>query len=437
MTINEFASPNGPLVDSERGTVSRKAFTSDEIFEQEIEAIFDRSWAFLAHDSEIPEPGDYVLRHMGRVPVVVVRAEDCTVHVFLNSCRHRGSKLCRADSGHLRRFVCPYHGWTYDTNGALVTTTFDKHFPKDFIASEWGLIPVPHVEHYHGLIFGTWAEDTSPLEEFLGDFRWYLDAFFARSPGGTMVLSPPQKWRVKANWKVGALNFIGDSQHVFTTHVGPLTLNPLRSSKAGLAGAAADLSYQVITDGGHGCTLSYLSPGLPEEAYRLYSPDLEPYYDRTLKPDQRKILHRLKTAVGTVFPNFSFIETKAGPREKAILIRLWHPISANETEIISWVLSEREAAPEYKQSLLTKGIENFGIAGVFEQDDIELWTAGQAASSNAIAGRFPFSFHTALPQLKNPMKDHKGPGRAYQPVVAEVIQLEFMRHWERMLVGDV
>jgi phenylpropionate dioxygenase-like ring-hydroxylating dioxygenase large terminal subunit len=426
----------GSFVDPAQGTVSRAAFSSQDVYAREIERIFDRAWIFLAHESEIPNPGDYVTRTLGRAPVVVVREKDGSISVVLNSCRHRGSKLCRADSGTVRRFVCPYHGWTYETDGRLITTTFDKHFPEDMDFSQWGLAR-PRSDTYAGLIFGTWDADSAPLPDYLGDFRWYFDPFIARSPRGLEVLAPPHRWRVKANWKVGALNFIGDSQHVFTTHVGPLTLNPLRSAKAGLAGAAVDDSYQVITDGGHGCTLSYLSPGLPEEAYQVHAADLEPLYDQMLKPEQRNILRRLKTCVGTVFPNLSFIETKAGVRERAVILRLWHPISATETEIMSWVLAEREASPAYKASLLKNGVDNFGIAGIFEQDDLELWAAAASASDNQIAQRLPFSFHTALPRLDKPMTRHTGPGRAYQPVVAEVIQFEFMRHWDRLLASNV
>jgi PAH dioxygenase large subunit len=436
MTHDTVGPGSERFVDAAHGTVGRTAFSSETVFAREIKRIFDRSWIFLAHETEIPNAGDYVARTLGKAPVLVVREKTGAVNVVLNSCRHRGAKVCRAEMGNARRFVCPYHGWTYETSGELITTTFDQHFPESFRASEWGLVRAPRVETYAGLIFGSWNPDATPLTDYLGDFRWYLDPFLARSPGGMEVLAPPHRWRVKANWKVGALNFMGDSQHVFTTHVGPLTLNPLRSAKAGLAGAAADLSRQVITDGGHGCTLSYLLPGLPDEAYQVHAADLEPYYDQMLKPDQRNVLRRLKTAVGTVFPNLSFIETKAGAREKAIILRLWHPISASETEIMSWVLAEREASPEYKASLLKNGIGNFGIAGVFEQDDLELWAAAASASDNPIAACHPFSFHTALPRIDKPMADHPGPGRAFQPVVAEVIQFEFMRHWDNLLASN-
>ena len=98
---------------------------------------------------------------MGQAPVVVVRDNEGTIHAVLNSCRHRGAKVCRADSGNARHFVCPYHGWTYERSGKLVTTTFDRHFPKDFDFSEHGLVRVPRLEIYKGLIFGSWNANVS------------------------------------------------------------------------------------------------------------------------------------------------------------------------------------------------------------------------------------------------------------------------------------
>ena len=180
---------------------------------------------------------------------------------MLNSCRHRGAKICRADSGNARHFVCPYHGWTYERSGRLMTTTFDKHFPKGFrfFAIRPGAVSRV-LKLYKGLIFGSWNADVEPLGDYLGEIAWYIDPFLSRSPGGMEVLAPPHRWRAKANWKVGALNFVGDSQHILTTHIGPLTLDPVRAARAGFA-TAAENSFQVVTDQGHGCTLTYLAPG--------------------------------------------------------------------------------------------------------------------------------------------------------------------------------
>lgn len=435
MASQSSLSSHSKWVDAQRGLVSRDAFVSREVYQRELERIFDRTWGFLAHETEIPQAGDFASRNLGSAPVIVVRDDDGKVHALLNSCRHRGAKVCRPDSGNVRNFVCPYHGWTYDRSGALKTTTFDRHLPKDFDFSDHGLPRVPRLETHNGLIFGSWNADVGSLAEYLGEIAWYIDPFLSRSPQGMEVLAPPHRWRARANWKIGALNFVGDSQHILTTHVGPLTLDPVRAARAGFA-TAAENSFQVVTDQGHGCTLTYLAPGLPEDAYQTHPADLEPLYRRTLQGDQLQLLHRLRVIVGTIFPNLSFIETQVGPAQKAIIVRQWQPVSGTEMEILSWVLAEQEASAEYKAQVLRKGFHNFGAAGVFEQDDLELWASATFASNNPIAKQFPFSFQTALPYIGNPEKNHKWPGRAFKPADTEVAQLEFMRQWDRYMNAD-
>ena len=421
-------------VDANKGQVSRSAFVSDDVYELELDRVFDRSWIFLAHESEIPNPGDYVSRMLGGVPVIVVRDENGAVRGHLNTCRHRGAKVCRSDSGNTRYFTCPYHGWTYHRSGALLTTTFDKYMAKESLA-ELGLVPVTQLASYKGLIFGCWGADTESLEDYLGDFRFYLDSFFARTPKGMQVLAPPHRWRTKANWKVGALNFIGDSQHTLTTHIGPLTLDPVRAARAGLAKVSDD-SFQVVTDRGHGCTLTYLAPGLPTEAYNTHPADISQLYAGMLDADRLAVLRHIRVAVGTVFPNFSFIESQTAPAQKAIIMRLWQPVSGTEMEILSWVLAECEATDEYKAAALKAGFHNFGAAGVFEQDDLELWISATNASNNRIARKFPYNFQTALPFMDTPVADYKWPGRAYRPADTEVAQFWFMQRWDELMTSN-
>ena len=108
------------LVDGDRGLVSRRIFIEQDIYQQELERIFARCWLFLCHESQIPKPGDFFSTYMGEDPVLVMRDTGGKVNAFLNICRHRGNRLCRADSGNASSFSCPYHGWTYGNDGGLM-----------------------------------------------------------------------------------------------------------------------------------------------------------------------------------------------------------------------------------------------------------------------------------------------------------------------------
>jgi phenylpropionate dioxygenase-like ring-hydroxylating dioxygenase large terminal subunit len=106
------------LVEIREGTISREIFVSEEIYRQELEQVFARAWLFVGHESQISRPGDYVASSMGEESVILCRDRTGRLHVFLNSCRHRGMKVCRYDEGSTLEFTCPYHGWSYATDGA-------------------------------------------------------------------------------------------------------------------------------------------------------------------------------------------------------------------------------------------------------------------------------------------------------------------------------
>ena len=117
-------SPAGAVLGCLAYNYNGEIFVSDEIYRQEQEQVFARAWLFIGHESQIPKPGDYLTSSMGEESVILCRDQTGRIHVFLNSCRHRGMKVCRYDEGNTTVFTCPYHGWSYGTDGRLVGVPF-------------------------------------------------------------------------------------------------------------------------------------------------------------------------------------------------------------------------------------------------------------------------------------------------------------------------
>ena len=138
---------------------------------------------------------------------------------FLNVCRHRGNRLCRADDGNAASFICAYHGWTFGNDGRLTgVPNLREAYHGDLDRESLGLIPVAQLESYKGLWFATFDPDAPPLREYLGEMAWYIDTFVDRREGGIEIVAT-HKWIMPCNWKFPAENFGGDAYHVQWNHL--------------------------------------------------------------------------------------------------------------------------------------------------------------------------------------------------------------------------
>lgn len=373
------------LVDVARGTVDRRVFADPAIYELEQERVFARCWLFLGHESEIPRPHDFVSRYMGESPVILTRDGNGQIRAFLNMCRHRGNRVCRLDAGNAASFTCAYHGWVYDSQGALTGVPMPQHY-EGLDTSEWGLVPVAQIESYHGLIFATFDADAPPLRQYLGDAAFYMDAVLERSEGGTEVVGP-HRWVLQANWKTGAENFGGDAYHIPFTHGSgrtlgiDLTQDYIRRYGRGWQVHAGNghIVNAWIQPEGEDSGPDFAQPYGPMRDYiRQHAADIEQRLGRTRS-------HVLAPIAGTVFPNLSF-------HWLAHTMRIWQPRGPEQMEIWSWALVDKAAPPEVKSAVVQASLFRFSTAGVFEQDDMDNWAQVTSAARSVVGRRVPANY---------------------------------------------
>ncbi|MFP3562998.1 Rieske 2Fe-2S domain-containing protein [Paraburkholderia sp. SIMBA_030] len=204
------------LVREDTGRLDPRIYSDEDLYQLELERVFGRSWLLLGHESQISKSGDYITNYMGEDPVLVVRQKDGTIAVFLNQCRHRGMRICRADSGNAKAFTCSYHGWAYDTGGNLVNVPFQAEALPCLDKKEWSPLKA-RVETYKGLIFANWDNDAPDLITYLGDATFYMDHMLDRTEAGTEAIPGVQKWVIPCNWKFAAEQFCSDMYHAGTT----------------------------------------------------------------------------------------------------------------------------------------------------------------------------------------------------------------------------
>jgi benzoate/toluate 1,2-dioxygenase alpha subunit len=151
---------------------NRRIFTDEEIFELEMTHIFEGNWIYLAHESQLPNPGDYFTTSIGRQPVVITRDRNGELHCLINACAHRGAMLCRRKVDNRMTLTCPFHGWTFRNDGTLLKVKdpegagYPDSFDRD---GSHNLTAVARFDSYRGFLFGSLNPDVSSLADHLGD----------------------------------------------------------------------------------------------------------------------------------------------------------------------------------------------------------------------------------------------------------------------------
>lgn len=196
-------------------------YTDPRIFDLEMERIFQRAWVYLGHESQLPSPGDFITSTVGRQPVIAVRHTDGSVQVLYNRCSHRGNKIAATTCGNVRFFHCAYHGWTFRTDGSLLSVPLRRGYDEtrfDTDDPELAMRKVPRADTYGGFIFAKLSAGGPELEEFLGGTISSLDDMVNRAPSSRIeIAGRPFRFLMRANWKLFLENLM-DTMHAGVVH---------------------------------------------------------------------------------------------------------------------------------------------------------------------------------------------------------------------------
>jgi len=372
MAVTERTESFADLVvdDPREFRVHGSVYTDAEVFAAELERIFERTWVYAGHESELPAAGDYKTILVGTQPVILSRHEDGKVHALYNRCRHRGAVVCRQERGHSNFFRCRYHNWVYANNGDLIGMSQSTGYPDDFDRSAYGLVPVSRMANYRGLIFISLSEVGPTFDEYLAPARKYVDAWLGRSPVEQIeVLLPPHRYEYPGNWKLQAENgydgYHGNYVHLSWQRVLQLSKESTveEVQKYRQEGAARGLPR------GHGLLER---PGSlnPASSWTARMMDRYPEYAKAMsaKYSEPQLIDLSARRNIFIFPNLYLFDTH---------LRVIVPKAVNRTEVQLYVYA-LQGVPDAINDGRIRGHERFyGPAGFGAPDDIEVFTEVQ------------------------------------------------------------
>ncbi len=202
--------------------VHRDAYLDPEIFDLEMEMLFPRTWIYVGHESQVPNPGDFFTCDIGREPVMMIRHTDGSVRVLRNRCAHKGARLVTETHGNAGRFLrCPYHAWTYRTDGSLLAIPLKNAYEttrfQDCSAAK-GLAPAAAVQSYRGFVFCRLSEEGPDFDAYFGGSLSSIDYMADRSPEGELeIAGGVLRYVHDCNWKMFVEN-LNDTMHPMVAH---------------------------------------------------------------------------------------------------------------------------------------------------------------------------------------------------------------------------
>ncbi|MDF0605076.1 anthranilate 1,2-dioxygenase large subunit [Neisseriaceae bacterium TC5R-5] len=354
--------------------VARQLFTEPELFDLEMEFIFEKNWIYACHESELSKPNDFVTMQAGRQPMIITRDGNGELHALVNACQHRGATLTRVCKGNQSSFTCPFHAWTYKCDGRLLKVKAPAEYPKDFDLSTRNLKKA-RIQSYKGFVFISLdVEANDSLEDFLGDTRLFLDMMVAQSPTGELEVLPGRStYTYDGNWKLQNENGL-DGYHVSTVHYnyvatvnhrhavnrdkGKEAVATLDYSKLGAGDAKTDDGWFSFKNG-HSVLFSDMPNPEVRPGYSTIMPRLVQEYG-----SQRAewMMHRLRNL--NVYPSLFFMDQISSQ------LRIIRPQAWNKTQIISQCIGVKGESAADRESRIRQFEDFFNVSGMGTPDDL-------------------------------------------------------------------
>jgi phenylpropionate dioxygenase-like ring-hydroxylating dioxygenase large terminal subunit len=205
---NSYAAVRRPLLEAE--TLPPACYAAPEFYQREVSNIFMKCWNLIGREDYVKNPGDYFTYTLVGISLIVMRGEDGRIRAFVNSCRHRGSRLLDGE-GNCSAIRCPYHSWLYSTTGELRGAN-GMQDTQQFNRADFGLIEVK-LDTWSGFLFVNFDPRSVGLQEYLGNIDNHTESYGLDS----MVTVRRKEFTVRTNWKSYIENSM-EGLHLPTVH---------------------------------------------------------------------------------------------------------------------------------------------------------------------------------------------------------------------------
>lgn len=368
--------------------VHRDLFVDEELFELEMEHLFARTWVYVGHASQVPQPGDYYATEVGREPLVMVRQGDGSIRVLYNRCPHKGVRLTGATCGNTGKFFrCPYHAWTFRTDGSLLSVPLRKGYEDaglEHCEAARGMAAVRHVQVYRDFVFVRLSGEGMSFEDFLGPALSTLDNMVDRSPEGRLeVAGGVLRYLHHCNWKMLVDNQT-DTCHPMVAHESSAG-TAVRVWKQAPAGTPKPMAVELfapfvnpyeffenmgirVWPNGHGHT------GVSDSIHAAYTP-APGYWEQMVaaygEERARRILGEVRHNT-VYFPNLML-------KDSIQTLRVFKPLAVDRTLVESWTF-RLVGAPDLllERTLMYNRLVN-APTSIVGQDDLEMYERAQQA----------------------------------------------------------